>query len=74
MWISTKNKLPDMDDFVLAGDDRANEFAFVRLQKNESGNLRWFRNNPDDDMEMSHDFDDFTHWMPVPDLPETEEG
>ena len=71
MWISTKEKLPDMCDFVLVGDDRTNECAFACLRE-EGEELRWYATEPEFAMDIWWNFEEFTHWSPVQDLPTTE--
>lgn len=71
-WISVKDMLPRESDFVLVADARTNEFAFACLRKDESGEMRWFGLNPDEDMNIYWGFEEFTHWIEVPDAPEEE--
>lgn len=72
-WISTKERLPELDDYVIVCNAKTEEFNFLCLLDIVGEGLRWCETTADDSIIYSFDFGDFTHWMTLTAAP-NEEG
>jgi Lar family restriction alleviation protein len=75
-WIATKDTLPphelDVLGYTPLRDDYANCITIVRLSLEDGINSPCIWNNNEN--EYAFEFEEITHWQPLPEAPEVNEG
>ena len=72
-WISANHRLPESDGIYIVCDRRLNGYPWIHTVGFRKASSSWCELHGvyyDDGYGRYSDQDKFTHWMPLPDIPE----